>query len=321
VRASRIYLGAAIVLCAVVTSAPVRAADDTEALISRGIELREQGKDDQALEVFRKADAAAPSPRTKAQVGLAEQALGIWVAAEAHVEAALAAKEDAWIERYRAPLASALAIIKKHVGSLEVRGGVPGADVLIDGAKIGTLPMRAPWRVEVGRRAIEVRAAGYYTASRATDIVASSTTRETFDLVRDEGAADPPHPAGTPPVVVESPRTGSVQRTMGWIFVGTGGAALVVGVVGLVARQSAVSAYNDDAACPGMGEPVQPPQCNDRISSANTWRTVSVASFIGGGVLTVGGAVLVLTAPSPAPASARVACGPMGVGLACAGRF
>jgi hypothetical protein len=327
----RIGIAAAVVLGAWLASAVARAEGPSieppggpgvEALIKRGIELREQGKDDWALELFKQADALVPSPRTKAQVGLAEQALGIWVAAEGHVEAALAAKDDAWIERYRGALENALATIKKHVGTLEVRGGVPGGDVLVDGAKVGTLPMTAPWRVEVGRRAIEVRAAGYHSASRATDIVAGATTRETFQLVKEDAVAEPSR-AGGAAIDASASAPGAVQRTMGWVFVGTGGAALVLGVVGIVARQSTVSGYNEDTTCPGLGSANQPAECQDRISTADTWRTVSIASFIAGGVLGVGGAVLVLTAPSSprAPASARLACGPLGAGVACGGTF
>jgi len=316
-------IGLAVVAALVLVTAAAH-AEDADALVTRGLELRVQGKDDQALVLFKRADALAPSPRTRAQVALAEQALGIWVSAEAHLGAALAAQGDPWIEKNRAALTAALDVVKQHVGSLEVLGGAPGAEVIIDGAKVGVLPMAAPWRIEVGRRSLEIRARGYHSASRATEIAAGRTTRETIDLVREDPSAPASGAGGAPPEtrIVMQPDPGATQRIVGWVGVGTGAALLATGVIGLVARQSAVSSYNDDAACPGRGSAQQPTQCQDYVSSANSWRTVSIIGFIGGGVLTAGGIVLVATAPAAqTTALARAACGTSGFGLVCAGTF
>jgi hypothetical protein len=327
-RALALALAAALSISLTVARA---SAEDAEALVTRGLELRVQGKDDQALVLFRRAEALAPSPRTGAQVALAEQALGIWVPAEVHLAAALAAKDDPWIAKNRAALSAALDVVRQHVGSLEVLGGAPGAEVLVDGAKVGALPMAAPWRIEVGRRSLEIRAPGYHSASRSTEIVAGRTTRETIEMVREE-----PPPPGTSRVPAEGARPretrivvgtdpGGAQRTLGWVGVGVGGALLVTGVVGIVARQSAVSSYNDDTSCPGRGSAQQPTACQGYISSADTWRTISFVGLIGGGVFTAAGIVLLATAPSPqtTPVQAGVSCGPAGLGLgvACAGRF
>ncbi len=324
-RVLRLALAAALAFVA----APAH-AEDADALVTRGLELRVQGKDDQALALFRRADALAPSPRTRAQVALAEQALGIWVPAEAHLSAALAAKDDAWIEKNRVALTQALEVVRQHVGSLEVLGGAPGAEVVVDGAKLGVLPMTVPWRVEVGRRSLEVRAKGYHSASRSTEIAAGRTTRETLDLVREEpgassaSASTPSGGAGAPPptrIILEAD-PGGTQRTLGWVGVGTGAALLATGVIAVVARQSAISSYNSDASCPGRGSASQPASCQDYISSADMWRTLSVIGFIGGGVFTVGGVVLIATSPSPkAAAVAAAGCGPAGLGLSCAGTF
>ncbi len=296
-------------------------AEDAEQLVARGLELRKQGKDDQALVLFRRADEIAPSPRTRAQVALAEQALGIWVSAEAHLSAALDARDDAWIDKNRVALTAALDVVKQHVGSLEVLGGAPGAEVVVDGARIGVLPMSAPWRVEVGRRSLEIRARGYHSASRATEIVAGRTTRETIELVREDPAVSSPSVANPPKIVAPS-EPGSTQRVLGWVGVGTGAALLVTGVIAVVARQGAVGSYNDDASCPGRGSAQQPAACQDYISTANSWRTVSIVGFIGGGALTVGGVILLATAPSAkVPASTAASCGPAGLGLACVGTF
>jgi hypothetical protein len=53
-------------------------ADEAEDLVRKGVDLRREGRDQNALETFRKANQLASTPRTVAQMGLAEQALGRW---------------------------------------------------------------------------------------------------------------------------------------------------------------------------------------------------------------------------------------------------
>src|SRR5580704_12825575 len=73
------------------------ATPNDEALIAEGIALREQGRDREALELFVRAAALAASPRATAQIGLAQQALGHWVEAEAGLRTALEQGTDPWI--------------------------------------------------------------------------------------------------------------------------------------------------------------------------------------------------------------------------------
>src|ERR1043165_4391919 len=85
------------------TPSPARAAggDDAaaDAAIRRGVDLRKQGRDMDALEEFRKGYAVAKTPRALAQIALAEQALGRWVDAESDLEQAMSSKSDAWIRK------------------------------------------------------------------------------------------------------------------------------------------------------------------------------------------------------------------------------
>lgn len=316
------YLAA---IALVAAAAPARADDDPEALIAHGVALREQGKDDEALAEFRRAFAIAPTPRARAQMALAEQALGLWAPAEEHLGAALKEAKDPWIQRNKAPLAQSMKIIQQHLGTLVLRGGVDGAEVLVDGAKIGALPLPPDGkRVEAGQRTLEVRADGYYPISRIVTIPPGETARETIELQRRapepaSGGGSTPPPAPTPPAngaaqvapgsdatgadrahAGGNPPTSAVQDTMGWVLLAAGGAFVVTGVVAQVARQSEISNYNDDASCPGVGQANQSPSCQSRITSASTWQTVSIVGFVAGGALAVGGLVLVVTAPSTA---------------------
>jgi hypothetical protein len=298
---------------------------DADRLIDRGIELRQHGKDEEALAQFKEALALSPTPRARAQVALAEQALGAWVAAERELARALAATKDPWIVKNRAALEGALGVVARHLGNLEVRG-TDGAEIVLDGVAIGTLPASAPFRVEAGPRTLELRKPGYYSAARTIEVAAGGVTREAISLAP-LPAAPPESPTGTekaaptpPPreVVIESDR-GHVQRLLGWTFAITGVSALAVGGVGLGVRTSLVNDYNDH--CPGLGV-AQPSGCDDEISDARTWMTVSTIALVAGGILTIGGVTLVVTAPSrsaPARASSLPVCAPSLArpGLAC----
>jgi hypothetical protein len=115
--------------------------DPVEAAIHRGVELRRRGDDAQALLEFTKAYDASRSPKALAQIGLAEQALGRWVAAETHLLGALDAKGEPWIEKNRPALQSAVETVSKHLGSLEVLGS-PGEPRC---ASRGIQPRTSPW--------------------------------------------------------------------------------------------------------------------------------------------------------------------------------
>jgi len=84
-------LTAIAALLMTLASSPTWAQTSLNAQISRGVALRRQGRDASALEVFQSAWRSSRAPRALAQVALAEQALGRWVAAEAHLVEALAA--------------------------------------------------------------------------------------------------------------------------------------------------------------------------------------------------------------------------------------
>lgn len=332
-NAGSISIAVAFILGATLV-APVAYADaasESEALIAKGIELREKGRDDEALAIFRQALAKSPSARARAQVGLAEQALGMWVLAEADLSAALASEGDPWIAKNKGPLEGALGVVRRRITTLEVRGA-ENADVYIDGVKLGA--GAGPFRVEAGKRTLEVRADGFQSTTRMVELPPGGIARETVTLV----AVSPASAAaqgGTPParpVVNTEERHGSEdpgagQRLLGWAFVGTGAALLATGGVGLVVRKGIIDDYN--ATCPGLGVD-QPASCDDQVSSSRTWLTVSILTLVGGGVFAAGGVVLVAAAPSAEGARAkstaasrppRLACTPSAGGIACSGTF
>lgn len=313
------------ILVALVLTGPGARADDAAAdvLITRGIELRETGKDDEALVLFRQAYAKSPTPRARDQVALAEQALGLWVNAEADLMGALAEAEDPWIAKHRGALEGALAIVRRRLGSLEVRGN-EGAEVFLDGVRLGALPASG-FRVEAGTRRLDVRLAGYHASTRLVEVPASGVARETVTLV--PSFEKTPGDAVGP--VVEP---GHAQRVFGYVLGGIGIGMLGVGTVGLLVREGEKADYNADRTCPGTDKP-QPKACGERLERIRTLLTVSVTSYVAGGVFIVGGLALALTAPSAsrgkgaASAKRRLPFGcapgvsPSEAGVMCVGTF
>jgi hypothetical protein len=138
------------------------AAADTsaDALVARGLELRREGKTAEALELFARAYAIAPSPRTLGQMGLAEASLQHWLDAEKHLNSSLGSGEDPWVRKNMALLEQAIELTHRHVGHVAITGPA-GAQVSVAGNPIGTLPIPAPVRVPEGNLLLTAMAPGY----------------------------------------------------------------------------------------------------------------------------------------------------------------
>lgn len=298
-------------------------ADDPEALMQRGVDLREAGRDEEALALFEQAWQRSQSPRARAQVALAEQALGRWADAEAHLMEALAAQRDPWIRRNRAALEGALRVIQQRLGSLEVRGSVPGARVEFNGRVVGTLPMPEPVRVLAGSVTLQVSAEGYYPVTREVMVAAGGTVRESIEMQR-----EPPRAATAAPAVMTVtrvvPTPTRAQRSLGVGAVTLGGATLLGAAVTSILSLRAATRWNDDARCLSVPGETRYARCGDDYDDALITRTLSLAGFVSGAMLTALGVALLATGRHATPdVTHAVHCGggPGAVGLACGVRF
>jgi hypothetical protein len=156
--------------------------DEAERFMRQGIELRRAGRDEEALELFRRAESLQASPRGLAQMGLAEQALGRWVAADKDLASALQARNDAWVIKNRAVLESARTSVGNHLGRVTILGSPSGATVLINGQKAGTLPLADPVVVAAGEVFVAAEAPGFVSINRKITVDPRGLTRETIDL-------------------------------------------------------------------------------------------------------------------------------------------
>jgi tetratricopeptide (TPR) repeat protein len=95
------------------TAADQAPAARAEALLREGVQRRLQGNEQEAYALFAAADELLPSPRAKAQMGLAAKSLKRYAEAERLLQTALAARDDPWIEAHRPTLAQALAFVAR----------------------------------------------------------------------------------------------------------------------------------------------------------------------------------------------------------------
>lgn len=225
-------------------------ATGAEALIDRGVAARRAGDDEGALSLFRQAWDTSRSMRARAQMALAEQALGMWNEADTHLREALASSGDPWVESHRAALDGSLREIDARFGTLDVRCAVDGADVRVNGESRGHTPLAAPLRILAGSITVEVISDGHLPLSREVTIVAGQPARETF-VLRERPIADPvvtveprvvgaPEPAvgigaSAPVVAPPTPSGGSIlEEWWFWTLIGTvvvgGGVGTGVGV-------------------------------------------------------------------------------------------
>jgi hypothetical protein len=288
-------------------------AQDADALIKQGVELRRAGQDQAALEQFRRAYDVEPTPRALAQMGLAEQALARWVDGEAHLARALEAAQDPWISKYRGTLEGSRAEIGKHLGSLSVTGGPDGAELRVDGRPVGNLPLRRTLRLPLGAFTLEASVAGHIVVARAASIVAGITTHEDLSI------ASP-----APPVAIQQGSTsdarpgddggsgGGLERWhLAWIAAGGGVALVGTGAALLYFGNRNATEYGTCTT----GD------CESLKTRGGREQVAGVTGLVLGGALGATAAILFLS--TPPNADRRVACAPeLGRwGASCALRF
>jgi len=323
-----------LVLALLSLAASTAAAQDAEALMQRGVEARRAGDDQRARELFEQAYMVDPSDVALAQLGLAEQALGRWVQADAHLREALESDSE-FIERNRASLEQALSTIQEHLGRLELLGGEGGAEVTVNGALRGTMPLDGPIAVATGDALVEVRMRGYHTFRRTVRVTAGRVARETVTLIHVEERAPEPEPP-EPARAVDEPRARAVDSSSGdgataipFYIIGAGAAVLTLAAVSVgigfaVSREQNATTFNGDACvAPGM---TRDQVCPELVTAVANDETAYTAAFIVAGALGVTSIVFFIVGASVGGGSddeATLDCGagPGAIGIACGGRF
>jgi len=337
-RAAAAFLFAA----ASVTTPAWSQVDPVEGEYARAQLLR-ASQPDEALAVYRQLHERTRAPRALVQIGQLAAPLGRWVRADAHLTAALAVTGDAWLEARRAAVAANLDEVRRHVSEFTVVANVPGARVRLNGEDVGTLPLARAPRVAVGQVVIDVDADGYEHLRETAQATPGRSRVEVSLVARRVVAAVvlPPATQGVAAAPSVGPRvtpalapvaTGNATlRMVGVVGMVGGGVGLGLGVVGLVLRNGRVGAFSEQGCWLEGGSAVMGGSgCQAEYDAGGAMGALSVAGFVGGGVLAAAGVTLWLVGRGSGSDSgsgergerrAMVACGvgPGAVGVSCGG--
>jgi hypothetical protein len=341
-----------VVAAALAPRAARAAAPKPEALVNQAVELRRNGDDEGALKLLLQAYDLAKAGRTAGQLGLCEQALGRWADADTYLTEALKAEADPWVKKNRRTLEDALAIVKTHIARVEIQGEPEGAEVWVNGALAGKIPLPAPVRVAAGEVEIELRSPGFVRESKTMRLEAGQYQRIVMRASK-ESAAAPPAPAPPPAtaVVVNPPEPrpagevtatsdagpapagpSPVRASLKWGAWGLGAVALGLGIYGVTQNSSLVSSFDQSCAI-YMGQAVDKATgmasttCASKKSDYESKGTLGVVGFVAAGALAATGVVLWLTEPAGrAPGATALSCAPSltghgGPALGCLMRF
>jgi hypothetical protein len=183
--------------------ARVRRADE---LVHEGVQARLRGDERAALERFRRAYDVSPSPRARAQMGLAAKSLRLYLEAESYLREALEARTDPWMAEHQETLEQALDFVDRQLAWVVIVAVRPAdVEVVVNGRALGHATTGARLRVVAGEVVVELRASGFRSYAKRVDAVARTTTTINADLVA-AGAADESLPAPAP-LPAESGRT------------------------------------------------------------------------------------------------------------------
>lgn len=260
-------------------------AEDVDAIVKHGIELRRKGLDAEALAEFQRALSIERVPRVQAQAALAEQALGLWEPAEADLLDAVAHGDDPWIHLNRPTLDKALAVIQSHLGTLEIWGSPAGAEITVNAKRVGVIPLAKPVRVAGESVLLTVRAEGYLPVSRSIRVPTRETVREHVELIASPdrvrapareavvggaaneslnaetrglerlGVSPPPAADGGPVMVAPAPAsTTSVTRPLAWTAGALAAGALVGAAIETVVAFRKYQTFQDHLG----GDPTNP---------------------------------------------------------------
>ena len=328
VRVVNMLLGAIVLLSPAVGRSQSADPAQVEELIRQGNDLRRSGKDHAAVPVFRKAYDLERSARTAAQLGLVESQMGYWVASEQHLQEALAFSRHPWLEKNRAVVEQTLAKVQSYIGELDVFGAPTGAEVLINGKAVATLPLARPVRVAEGPVQVGLQAPGHITGT--TTVTIEGGQRQSVRLSLQPGA-DPGAPGGRPvagsagsgePGVpgaggrTDLSESAASRSPAGWLrpaaWAATVGAVAGLAVGGYSLRNQWKARDDFDNHIEGGVKPCATgatnkggTHCLSLYNQAQSAGTLAIVGFAAGGVLATGAVIGFLMSAGDAPDAGR----------------
>jgi hypothetical protein len=286
-------------------------AEEAEALIRQGVQLRGQDQTARALPLFEKAYNLSRTPRTAGQLGLCELELGNYAEAELHLAEALATPNHPWIAKNRSTLKQQLDVARANVGELALTVSPATAEVLLDQKPSDKALRGVPIHLKKGPVDVEVRAAGYQPVRQTIIIVPGKREARTYALVLEPPplATGPAVESGSPVTLATGePPAGTGQaaplRIAAWVTGGGALAGLALGTAEAFNAASKRDAFNNHTsvvggmALPDCTTVSLAPQCKPLKDAYDSALTLSIVGFVAAGALTAASAVLFVLSSS-----------------------
>jgi PEGA domain len=287
-------------------AAPKAAAAEPSAAEKEAIQHFEKGREaanadqwDKAREEFLTAFKLSPQPRFIGVLITSEIAIGRYRDAAEHLTLLLR-EGQGMSASDRQAAEQKLAEVKQKIGVVTIEVRTAGADVLVDGQKVGTSPLPEPVFVEAGRRRFEARKEGAGEGSQQVEVAGGTTPTVVLKL---EPVKKGPGPE-VPPEPAPKWRTGVIVggAALGAVGIGVGvgfsvAAGIKNGEVMDEVQHLKARTPSTQVICPqGAGEP----RCAKLVGllePRDTYSNVAIAGFVVGGVAAAGTLVVALLKP------------------------
>jgi hypothetical protein len=226
----------AILLSVSFAHAPATAADDdpppmiaeARTRYARGIQLYKEGSYDAALVEMQRAYDLAPSWKILFNLGLIHRELHDYAAALVAFRRYLDEGSKKVLAVRRIEVEKFIEALEARVARIRVVVDLPGAEITLDDAVVGTSPLADPIVVNVGKRKVGAKIAGRPSVARVVTVASRDAIGVEFRL------GDEPEPvaARTKSIAVEPPP----DRRVPWLAWGvTGGLAVAATTTGIIA--------------------------------------------------------------------------------------
>lgn len=148
----------------------------------RGVELFEEGDFRLALIEFERAYALIPDYRVLYNIAQVNLQLGRYAAARRALERYLEQAGDALPAARAKSVKRDLEMIAGRTAHLRVESNVEGAELLVDDAVVGTVPLSEPLLVDAGEHRVELRKPGYIPRGQYVKLASGDTNTLTLEL-------------------------------------------------------------------------------------------------------------------------------------------
>jgi hypothetical protein len=256
-----------------------------------------------ALDAFEEAYRLDPTPKRLYNIAMCQKALYRYVDSIAAFRQFLKQGGNDITADLRQDAQNAIREMEHLIGKLKLKGAPDGVKVLIDGKEVAETPLAGPILLDPGEHTLEVTG-----VLRRELVIKSGSDSE---------------------VVVLAPSTDAqtrdrTLRKMGWIGIGTGGAALIAGVItGSLALN--LNTGLKDAGCAASSGCDESKYGADHEKRDDLATTTNVLLGVGGAVAVAGGVLLFLSYRGEQNVESKIAVSPVAgasmAGFAVNGRF